>query len=75
MFSSHYSGDGPFPALIDMFGTAGSLAEFRAALFASRGFVTYALPYFAHEDLPSALYDLKFEYFMVHHLASSRESC
>ena len=50
-----------------MFGTAGSLAEFRAALFASRGFVAYALPYFAHEDLPSVLYDLQFEYFMVYH--------
>ncbi|KAJ8309355.1 hypothetical protein KUTeg_014229 [Tegillarca granosa] len=44
-------GDGPFPGIIDLFGGAGGLMEFRAALLASRGFVTYALPYFNFEDL------------------------
>ena len=62
---SIFSGNGPFSAVIDMFGTAGTLAEFRAALLASRGFVAYALPYFAHEDLPNTLENIHFEYFMV----------
>ena len=57
-------GDGPFPGVIDMFGNAGGLMEFRSALLASHGFATLSLPYFNYEDLPK---DLKFdlEYFEV----------
>ena len=65
MQTSSFSGDGPFAAVIDMFGTVGALAEFRAALFASRGFVAYALPYFGQEGLPDILSDVEFQYFMV----------
>ena len=59
-----YIGDGPFPGVIDMFGTAGGLIEMRSALLASRGFVAFALPYFDYEDLPSSL-ELNWEYFEV----------
>jgi dienelactone hydrolase len=48
-------GDGPFPATIDMFGTAGGLLEFRSALLASRGIASLALAFFAFEDLPKDL--------------------
>ena len=59
------SGPGPFPGVIDLFGTAGALAEFRAALLASRGFVAYALPYYGLEGLPESLANVEFEYFVV----------
>ena len=49
-----------------MFGTAGGLMEFRAALLASRGFASYALPIFAYEDLPESMLNVDFEYFEVH---------
>ena len=60
-------GPGPFPGVIDMFGTAGGLTEFRAALLASRGFAALALAYFAYEDLP-AKFEFNLEYFEVSRL-------
>ncbi|XP_007907331.1 acyl-coenzyme A thioesterase 4-like isoform X2 [Callorhinchus milii] len=45
-------GPGPFPAVLDMWGGGGGLVEYRASLLASRGFVTLALVYMAHKDLP-----------------------
>ena len=60
-----FSGDGPFPGVIDMFGTAGGIIEFRSALLASRGFASLSLPYFRYEDLSDSLFDMDFEYFMV----------
>ncbi|XP_014674561.1 PREDICTED: acyl-coenzyme A amino acid N-acyltransferase 1-like [Priapulus caudatus] len=45
-------GAGPFPGVIDMFGTMGNIITFRSALLASRGFATLALPYLHYKDLP-----------------------
>ncbi|XP_042862615.1 acyl-coenzyme A thioesterase 1-like isoform X1 [Penaeus japonicus] len=56
-------GPGPFPGVIDMFGTAGGLMEFRAAMMASRGIATMALAYFAFEDLPKTTERFDLEYF------------
>ncbi|KAJ6667319.1 hypothetical protein lerEdw1_017297 [Lerista edwardsae] len=56
-------GPGPFPGLLDLYGTGGGLVEFRASLLASRGFVTLALAYLAYEDLPSHPEFLELEYF------------
>ena len=54
-------GKGPFPGLIDLFGTAGGLNDFRAALLASRGFAAFSLAFFGYEDLPKALnFDLEY---------------
>ena len=47
-----------------MFGSHGSLLEYRAALMASHGFVTLALAFFAYKDLPNMLDDLDLEYFI-----------
>ncbi|XP_048251944.1 acyl-coenzyme A thioesterase 1-like [Haliotis rufescens] len=47
-----------------MFGSTGGLVEFRAALLASRGFVSFALAYFRYDDLPSSLADVDFDYFL-----------
>ncbi|KAK3101148.1 hypothetical protein FSP39_001301 [Pinctada imbricata] len=57
-------GTGPFPAIIDMFGGIGGLVETRAALFASRGFLTLALAYFNYKDLPVNFYDVHYPYFL-----------
>ncbi|NWJ11063.1 ACNT2 acyltransferase, partial [Crypturellus undulatus] len=56
-------GPGPFPGVIDMFGGAGGLIDFRAGLLASRGFAVLALAFFAYEDLPRVLAKLDLEYF------------
>ncbi|XP_022334571.2 acyl-coenzyme A thioesterase 1-like [Crassostrea virginica] len=55
-------GPGPFPGVIDMFGSGGGLMDHRAALLASRGFIVFALPFFAYEDLPSTMPDVSLDY-------------
>ncbi|XP_068598086.1 peroxisomal succinyl-coenzyme A thioesterase-like [Brachionichthys hirsutus] len=45
-------GPGPFPAMMDLLGFGGGLMEYRAALFASRGYASLALAYKGHKDLP-----------------------
>lgn len=56
-------GSGPFPALLDLHGLSGGLIEYRAALLASRGFMTLALAYFAYDDLPQILSEIDLSYF------------
>ena len=51
------------PGVIDLFGTAGGLIEFKASLLASRGFAALALAYFAFEDLPQVPTEVELEYF------------
>jgi len=58
------AGDGPFPGVVDMFGTAGGLYDIRAALLASRGFAGLSLAFFGYEDLPENM-ALNIEYFVV----------
>ena len=63
--SNFVTGPGPFPGVIDMFGTAGGNVEYRAAMLASRGFITYTLPYFNYEDLPKNFTEISYEYLKV----------
>ncbi|XP_068211080.1 acyl-coenzyme A thioesterase 1-like isoform X2 [Palaemon carinicauda] len=56
-------GDGPFPGIVDMFGTSGGLLEFRSAQFASRGFASLALAFFNYDDLPKFLEEFDIAYF------------
>ncbi|NWS72001.1 ACOT1 thioesterase, partial [Crotophaga sulcirostris] len=56
-------GPGPFPGLIDLYGSGGGLVEYRASLLASRGFVTLAVAYMAFEDLPAMPEVLELDYF------------
>ncbi|XP_033102496.1 acyl-coenzyme A amino acid N-acyltransferase 2-like isoform X3 [Anneissia japonica] len=56
-------GDGPFPGIIDMFGTAGGIMEFRAALFSSYGFACLSLPFFGYEDLTKNPVEVDMVYF------------
>lgn len=46
------SGQGPFPAVLDLWGMGGGLVEYRAALIASRGYASLSLAYLGHKDLP-----------------------
>ncbi|KAK3536545.1 hypothetical protein QTP86_013744, partial [Hemibagrus guttatus] len=45
-------GPGPFPAVVDLWGLAQGLIEYRAALIASHGLACMTLSYFDHKDLP-----------------------
>ncbi|XP_037303784.2 peroxisomal succinyl-coenzyme A thioesterase-like isoform X2 [Pungitius pungitius] len=45
-------GPGPFPAVLDLWGMGGGLVEYRAALFASKGYASFSLAYLGHKDLP-----------------------
>lgn len=45
-------GPGPFPGVMELWGGAGGLPEFRAALLASHGFATLVVAYTNHPDLP-----------------------
>nr|XP_006130409.1 acyl-coenzyme A thioesterase 3-like [Pelodiscus sinensis] len=56
-------GSGPFPGLIDLYGSGGGLVEYRASLLASRGFVTLAVAYLAFEDIPAIPDILELDYF------------
>ncbi|XP_004711124.1 bile acid-CoA:amino acid N-acyltransferase [Echinops telfairi] len=56
-------GDGPFPGVLDLFGTGGGLMEFRASLLASHGFASLALAYFGYADLPPQLEKIDLDYF------------
>ncbi|KAM9824621.1 bile acid-CoA:amino acid N-acyltransferase-like [Neosynchiropus ocellatus] len=46
-------GPGPFPGLLDMWGGGGGLVEYRAALLASHGYVSFALSYLSEKGLLS----------------------
>ncbi|KAG0729559.1 Acyl-coenzyme A thioesterase 1 [Chionoecetes opilio] len=57
------AGPGPYPAVIDIFGAAGGLKEYRASMLASKGFACLAIAYFKYDDLPKFIKTLDLEYF------------
>ena len=46
---------GQVPAILDLYGAPGGLRETRAAVLASHGYVTLALAFFNHDNLPKRL--------------------
>ncbi|KAM3938321.1 acyl-coenzyme A amino acid N-acyltransferase 1-like [Leptodactylus fuscus] len=56
-------GEGPFRGVVDMFGSAVGLLEFRSSLLASRGFASLALAYSGYDDLPKFLGTVDLKYF------------
>ncbi|XP_064002973.1 acyl-coenzyme A thioesterase 1 [Pogoniulus pusillus] len=56
-------GTGPFPGIIDLYGTGGGLPEYRACLLANYGFAVLALAYYSYEDLPKEMKEFHLEYF------------
>ncbi|XP_012995744.2 acyl-coenzyme A thioesterase 1 [Esox lucius] len=56
-------GQGPFPAVLDVYVLGGGISEIRASLLANKGFVVLALAYFGYEDLPKTtpeFFDLEY---------------
>ncbi|KAH9494496.1 hypothetical protein Btru_020152 [Bulinus truncatus] len=58
------SGDGPFPAIINVFGLGGGILEFRSALLASHGFASLAIGYVGLPGLPQNEMELDYNYFL-----------
>ncbi|XP_040983286.1 acyl-coenzyme A thioesterase 1-like [Aquila chrysaetos chrysaetos] len=56
-------GSGPFPGIIDLYGTGGGLPEYRACLLANYGFAVLALAFYGYEDLPKDMKEFHLEYF------------
>ncbi|XP_075358950.1 acyl-coenzyme A thioesterase 1-like [Mycteria americana] len=56
-------GNGPFPGIIDLYGTGGGLPEYRACLLANHGFAVLALAFYGYEDLPKEMKEFHLEYF------------
>ncbi|RUS75155.1 hypothetical protein EGW08_017095 [Elysia chlorotica] len=57
-------GEGPFPAVIDMFGFTNESVEFRSALLASHGLASFVVNYIGYKDLPKRDIDLDYNYFL-----------
>ncbi|XP_040529704.1 acyl-coenzyme A thioesterase 1 isoform X1 [Gallus gallus] len=56
-------GNGPFPGVIDLYGTGGGLPEYRACLLSNYGFAVLALAFYGYEDLPKEMKEFNLEYF------------
>ena len=58
------NGTGPFSAVLEIYCGAGGLQEARASLLASHQYVTFALAFYAFEDLPAKAEEAELEYFL-----------
>ncbi|XP_053098285.1 acyl-coenzyme A thioesterase 6-like [Pangasianodon hypophthalmus] len=58
-----YTGEGPFPGIIDLYTLGGTVCEPRAALLANKGFVVFALAFYGYQDMPKTVDKLDLEYF------------
>ncbi|TKS79435.1 Acyl-coenzyme A thioesterase 1 [Collichthys lucidus] len=56
-------GEGPFPAVLDLYTLGGGLSEKRAALLASRGFVVLTIALYGHDDMPKNIREVHLDYF------------
>lgn len=57
------SGEGPFPAVLDLYTFGGGLSEKRAALLASRGFVVLTVALYGHDDMAKNIKEVHLDYF------------
>lgn len=56
-------GEGPFPAVLDLWTLGGGLSEKRASLLASRGFVVLTMVLYSHDDTPKQTKVVHLDYF------------
>ncbi|KAF3698656.1 Acyl-coenzyme A thioesterase 1 [Channa argus] len=56
-------GEGPFPAILDLYILGGGLSERRASLLASHGFVVLSVVAHGYDDMPKYLKEVHLEYF------------
>lgn len=55
-------GEGPFPAVLDLYTFGGGLSEKRAALLASRGFLVLTVALYGHDDMPKNIKEVHLDY-------------
>ena len=60
---SHYSGEGPFPAVMDLYIYGDGLSERRASLLANGGLMVLTLALYGHDDQPKKVTKLHLDYF------------
>ncbi|XP_041849193.1 acyl-coenzyme A amino acid N-acyltransferase 2-like, partial [Melanotaenia boesemani] len=56
-------GEGPFPAVLDLYTFGGGLSEKRASLLASRGFLVLTVSLYGHDDQPKNIKEIYLDYF------------
>ncbi|XP_047197891.1 acyl-coenzyme A thioesterase 1-like [Hippoglossus stenolepis] len=56
-------GEGPFPAVLDLYTFGGGLSEKRTSLLASRGFVVLTVALYGHDDMPRNIKEVHLDYF------------
>ncbi|KAM7400118.1 hypothetical protein PAMA_004697 [Pampus argenteus] len=56
-------GEGPFPAVLDLYTLGGGLSEQRASLLASRGFVVLTIAAYGYDDMPKNIKEVRLDYF------------
>ncbi|KAK5919960.1 hypothetical protein CgunFtcFv8_023808 [Champsocephalus gunnari] len=56
-------GEGPFPAVLDLYTFGGGLSEKRASLLASRGFVVLTVALCGHDDMAKNIKEVHLDYF------------
>ncbi|XP_067462709.1 acyl-coenzyme A thioesterase 1-like isoform X1 [Thunnus thynnus] len=56
-------GEGPFPAVLDLYTLGGGLSEKRASLLASRGFVVLTVAAYGYDDMPKKIQEVQLDYF------------
>ncbi|XP_062285181.1 acyl-coenzyme A thioesterase 1-like isoform X1 [Scomber scombrus] len=56
-------GQGPFPAILDLYHFGRGLSEKRASLLASRGFVVLTVALYGHDDMPKNIKEFHLDYF------------
>ncbi|KAM6920563.1 acyl-coenzyme A thioesterase 1-like isoform 1-T3 [Lycodopsis pacificus] len=56
-------GEGPFPAVLDLYTFGGGLSEKRASLLAGRGFVVLTVALYGHDDMAKNIKEVHLDYF------------
>ncbi|KAM4605187.1 acyl-coenzyme A thioesterase 3-like [Polymixia lowei] len=56
-------GEGPFPAVLDLYTFGGGLSERRACLLANHGFVVLTVALYGHDDQPKKIKEIHLDYF------------
>ncbi|KAK5860380.1 hypothetical protein PBY51_021861 [Eleginops maclovinus] len=56
-------GEGPFPAVLDLYTFGGGLSEKRASLLASRGFVVLTVALYGYDDMAKNIKEVHLDYF------------
>ena len=62
-YASYCAGEGPFPAVLELYTFGGGLSERRASLLANCGFMVLTLALYGHDDQLKKVTKLHLDYF------------